>query len=117
MESFGSVVELGERSCLTISTYPAPLLSENPFAESVIRAFHAHLKHVGTDFLLAYVRQHLTAQTFVFFFLNKELKWRPSVFLLSVVVQFNAFLVFFGANCSKRKLNTSIVIVLIKPSL
>jgi hypothetical protein len=36
-----------------------PLLSgKHPFAATVVRAFHEHLKHVGTDFLLAYVRQH-----------------------------------------------------------
>jgi hypothetical protein len=58
----GGVLRLGGRAGRAQLPYDQlhpPLLSgKHPFAESVVRAFHAHLKHVGTDFLLAYVRQH-----------------------------------------------------------
>ena len=36
-----------------------PLLSgQHPLAEKIVKAFHENLKHVGTDFLLSYIRQH-----------------------------------------------------------
>ncbi|XP_057366747.1 uncharacterized protein LOC130687590 [Daphnia carinata] len=38
--------------------HPPLLPGKHPFSEKIIRAFHEHLKHVGTDFFLAYLRQH-----------------------------------------------------------
>ena len=38
--------------------HPPFLSGQHPFAEKVVRAFHENLNHVGTDFLLCYVRQH-----------------------------------------------------------
>jgi hypothetical protein len=56
------VLRLGgrdERAKLPYDQLHPPLLpGSHPFAEKIIRAFHEHLKHVGTDFLLTYIRQH-----------------------------------------------------------
>ncbi|XP_046632671.1 uncharacterized protein LOC124312218 [Daphnia pulicaria] len=38
--------------------HPPLLPGSHPFTEKIIIAFHEHLKHVGTDFLLSYIRQH-----------------------------------------------------------
>ena len=38
--------------------HPPLLPGNHPFTEKIIRAFHKYLKHVGTDFLLTYIRQH-----------------------------------------------------------
>ena len=38
--------------------HPPIIPGRHPFAYKIIRAFHVHLKHVGTDFLLAHIRQH-----------------------------------------------------------
>ncbi|XP_032781189.2 uncharacterized protein LOC116919325 [Daphnia magna] len=38
--------------------HPPLLPGKHPFSEKIVGAFHEHLKQVGTDFLLSYVRQH-----------------------------------------------------------
>jgi hypothetical protein len=38
--------------------HPPFLPGRHPLSEKIVRAFHESLKHVGTDFLLSYVRQH-----------------------------------------------------------
>ena len=38
--------------------HPPLLPGNHPLTEKIIIAFHEHLKHVGTDFLLTYIRQH-----------------------------------------------------------
>ena len=40
------------------NSHPPIIPGRHPFAYKIIRAFHVHLKHVGTDFLLAHIRQH-----------------------------------------------------------
>lgn len=58
----GRILRLGGRAGRAQLPYDQlhpPLLSgKHPLAATVVRAFHKHLKHVGTDFLMAYVRQH-----------------------------------------------------------
>jgi hypothetical protein len=38
--------------------HPPLLFGQHPLAEKIVKAFHENLKHVGTDFLLSYIRQH-----------------------------------------------------------
>ncbi|XP_045032663.1 uncharacterized protein LOC123474519 [Daphnia magna] len=38
--------------------HPPLLPGKHPFSKMIIGAFHEHLKHAGTDFLLTYIRQH-----------------------------------------------------------
>ncbi len=38
--------------------HPPLLPGNHPFTEKIIRAFHEYLKHVDTEFLLIYIRQH-----------------------------------------------------------
>jgi hypothetical protein len=50
--------ELEERSYRTTNCILPLLPGSHPLVEIIIRASHDHLKHVGTDFLLTYIRQH-----------------------------------------------------------
>ncbi|XP_057380651.2 uncharacterized protein LOC130703047 [Daphnia carinata] len=38
--------------------HPVLLPGKHPLAEKIVHAFHTRLNHVGTDFLLCYIRQH-----------------------------------------------------------
>jgi hypothetical protein len=48
-----------EKAKLPEDQLHVPLLSgQHPLAEKIVKAFHENLKHVGTDFLLSYIRQY-----------------------------------------------------------